>query len=102
MAFASRTLSPTEQRYATIEKECLAIVYGCERFNQYVARREKISVVTDYKPLESIFKKSLLSAPCRLQRMLLRLQRYNLSVRYTPGSQILADHLSRVAQREMV
>ena len=92
VAFASRTLSPTEQRYATIEKECLAIVFGCERFNQYVARREKISVVTDHKPLESIFKKSLLSAPCRLQRMLLRLQRYNLS----------ADHLSRAAQREMV
>ena len=86
VAFASRTLSPTEQRYTTIEKECLAIVFGCERFNQYVARREKISVVTDHKPLESIFKKSLLSAPCRLQRMLFRLQRYKLSVRYTPGS----------------
>ena len=103
VAFASRTLSPTEQRYATIEKECLAIVFGCERFNQYVACREKISMVTDHKPLESIFKKSLLSAPCRLQRMLLRLQRYNLSVKYTPVSQMfLADHLSRAAQREMV
>ena len=103
VAFASRTLSPTEQRYATIEKECLVIVFGCKRFNQYVARREKISVVTDHKPLESIFKKSLLSVPCRLQRMLLRLQRYNLSVRYTPGSQMfLADHLSRAAEREMI
>ena len=60
-------------------------------------------MVTDHKPLESVFKKSLLSAPCRLQRMLLRLQRYNLSVRYTPGSQMfLADHLSRAARREMV
>ena len=86
VAFASRTLSKTEQRYATIEKECLAIVFGCEKFNQY---------------LESIFKKSLLSAPCRLQRMLLRLQRYNLSVSYKPGRQmLLADHLSRAAQRE--
>ena len=41
VAFASRTLSPTEQRYATIEKECLAIVFGCERFNQYVARKRR-------------------------------------------------------------
>ena len=57
---------------------------------------------TDHKPLESIFKKSLLSAPCRLQRMLLRLQRYNLSVSYKPGSQMfLADHLSRAAQHEV-
>ena len=51
VAFASRTLSKTEQRYATIEKECLAIVFGCERFNQYLARREKILVQTDHKPL---------------------------------------------------
>ena len=102
VAFASRTLSLTEQRYATIEKECLAIVFACERFNQYLASRENISVETDHKPLKSIFKKSLLSAPCRLQRMLLRLQRYNLSVSYKPGSQMfLADHLSRAAQHEV-
>ena len=101
VAFASRSLSQTEQRYAVIEKECLAIVFACERFNQYLAHRENISIETDHKPLESIFKKSLLSAPCRLQRMLLRLQRYNLSVNYKPGSQMfLADHLSRAAQHE--
>jgi len=70
VAFTSRTLSWTEQRYATIEKECLAIVFACERFNQYLARRENISVETDHKPLEFIFKKSLLSVPCRLQGML--------------------------------
>ena len=94
VAYASRTLSPTEQRYATKEKECLGIVFACERFNQYLARREQILVETDHKPLESIFKKSLLSAPCRLQRMLLRLQRFNLTVKYKPGSQmLLADHL---------
>ena len=101
VAYASRTLSPTEQRYATIEKECLGIVFACERFNQYLARREQILVETDHKPLESIFKKSLLSAPCRLQRMLLRLQRFNLTVKYKPGSQmLLADHLSGAAQHE--
>ena len=78
IAFASRTLSPTEKNYATVEKECLVIVFACERFSQYrrqyLAHRENISVETDHKPLESIFKKFLLSAPCRLQRLLLRLQ----------------------------
>ncbi|KXJ19477.1 Uncharacterized protein K02A2.6 [Exaiptasia diaphana] len=54
------------------------------------------SLETDHKPLEFIFKKSIHSAPARLQRMLLRLQRYNLRVVYKPGSQMyLADHLSR-------
>ena len=95
-AFASRTLSKVEQRYAQIEKECLAIVFGCSKFSQYITRRENITVETDHKPLQPIFKKSPLDAPSRLQRMLLRLQRYNLEVRYKPGSQMyVADHLSR-------
>jgi len=96
VAFASRTLSTTEQRYAQIEKECLAIVFGCEKFSQYILRRDKVTVESDHKPLQSIFKKSLLHAPMRLQRMMLRLQRYNLDVVYKPGSQMfVADHLSR-------
>ena len=42
LAFTSGTLSKTEQRFATIEKECLAVVFGCERFNQPISgsRRE--------------------------------------------------------------
>ena len=51
---------------------------------------------TDHKPLEVIAKKSILSAPRRLQRMLLQLQRYNLKIVYLPGEQqVVADVLSR-------
>ena len=70
VAFASRSLSQTERQYAQIEKECLAIVFSSERFSQYLAGREKITVESDHKPLQSIFQKSILSAPCRLQRMI--------------------------------
>lgn len=66
VAFASRTLSETEQRYAQIEKECLAIVFGCTKFSQYITRRDQVPVESDYKPLQSIFKKSLLAAPSQL------------------------------------
>ena len=58
-------------------------------------KREKITVESDHKPLQAILQKSVLAAPCRLQRMLLRLQRFNLDVTYKPGSQMyIADHLS--------
>ena len=57
IAFASRFLSETERQYTQIEKWCLAIVFSCERFSQYLAGREKIAVETDHKPLQSIFQK---------------------------------------------
>ena len=36
MCFASRAITETEQNYAQIEKELLAIVFACERFNDYI------------------------------------------------------------------
>lgn len=99
VAFASRTLTPTEQRYAQIEKECLAIVFACDKFDQYLHGRDRITVHSDHKPLEVIFRKPLLTAPKRLQRMLLRLQRYHLEVIYKAGKDLhVADFLSRAAQ----
>ena len=100
IAYASRALTETETQYAQIEKEMLSIVFGLERFEQYAYGR-KVTVETDHKPLESIFRKSILSAPKRLQRMLLRLERFDLVVQYKKGSQIyLADTLSRAFSPE--
>lgn len=96
IAYASRALTSAETRYAQIEKELLAIVFACERFNAYLYGRDEITVETDHKPLESIVLKPLNSAPQRLQRMLLRLQKYNLVLKYKKGKDMfLADTLSR-------
>ena len=63
-------------------------------FYQYVYGKET-KVESDHKPLESITKKPLLAVPPRLQRMLLQLQRYNFTLLYRPGIEmILADTLS--------
>ena len=53
VVFASRALSATEQRYAKIEKECLAIVFACARFDQYIFGRDLVSVHTDHKRWKS-------------------------------------------------
>ena len=97
VAFASRSLSTTEQQYAQVEKkECLAIVFACERFNQYLQGRDCITVDTDHKPLVPIFTKPIYNAPRCLQRMLIRLQKYCLKVQYCPGHKMyIADMLSR-------
>ena len=80
VAFASRTLTQTEQRYSQIEKECLSIVFSCAKLDQYLHGRELITIHCYHKQLKMIFKKFLLSAPKRLQRMLIRLQRFQLHV----------------------
>ena len=54
VAYASRAMSSSEISYAQIEKELLAIVYGCERFNMFTYGAD-IEVLSDHKPLESIF-----------------------------------------------
>jgi len=47
----------------------------------------------------SPFKKPLFQTPQRLQRMMLRLQRYDLQVEYEPGKNLfIADTLSRAPE----
>ena len=88
-------LTCTETNYAQIEKELLAIVFGVERFHQYTYGR-KVVVDSDHKPLETIFGKSLATAPRRLQKMFMRLESYDFDIRYKKGSEMnLADTLSR-------
>jgi len=70
VAFASRSLTPSEQNYAQIEKECLTIVFACEQFNQYIHGRHCTTIHTDHRPLVLIFTKPIYNAPKRLQRML--------------------------------
>ena len=85
----------TEQQYAQIEKELLSILFGLERFDTYTFGRQ-VRIQTDHKPLEALHKKPLHSVPKRLQRMFLRMQRYEVTVVYRNGKHMfLADTLSR-------
>lgn len=54
IAFMSRRLNKTERRYAQIDKEAMGIFWGVKRFFDYLYGR-KFILMTDHKPLKSIF-----------------------------------------------
>lgn len=82
--YRSKLLTETECRYSNIYREMLGIVYALEKFHYYAYRRHVI-VETDRKPLQSIFKKYLSSAPPRIARMMLRIRKYDVEIKYVPG-----------------
>ena len=95
IAYASRALQPFEQRYAQIEKEVLSVVFGTERFHEYLYGRH-FTVYNDHQPLKSIFSKSIVDCPPRIQRFFLKLQKYDFNLEYAPGkTMVVSDALSR-------
>lgn len=100
VAYASRSLTSAEVNYAQIAKELLATTYACERFHQYVYR-QIVEAETDHKPLVAIMSKPLTDCPMRIQRMLIRLQKYDVKMTYTPGKYMYtADTLSRAVDKQ--
>ena len=88
-------MTSCERNYAQIEKETLVIVFGTEKFHEYLYGK-KFVIETDHKPLQPIFAKSITKASPRIQRFLLRLQRYDSDAEFTPGKYLfIADALSR-------
>ena len=88
---------PTEQRYAQIEKECLASVWACERFDRYLMGLDSFTLYSDHKPLIPLINsKDLSETPLRCQRMLIRLLQYKPVAIHQPGKMMVtSDTLSR-------
>ena len=79
ICYASRSLTDVEKRYSQTEKEALALVWACERFQMYV-QGTGYDLVTDNRPLQFIFSKR--SKPCAcVERMVLRLQSFRYTVK---------------------
>lgn len=98
IAMGSRTLSKAERNYAQIDKEAAAIMFGLDKFNQYVYGRHVV-IYTDHKPLLGIFSHNkaipkVLSP--RMMRWALKLNSHDYELKYKSGTSIgNADALSR-------
>ena len=86
VAYGSRSMSETEQRYAQIEKEALAFTWAMEHWQDLLVGMENICVETDHKPLVPLMSTKLIGElPTRIQRFCMRLLRYNFTIKHVPG-----------------
>ena len=100
IAYASRSLAPAEYNYAPIEKETLGIVFSCERFNSY-GYGKSFTAVKDHQPLKAVFSRSITECPPRIQRFMLRLQKYDFDIEYVSGKKMfVSDALSRAHETD--
>ena len=96
VTYISRAMTPTERRYAQIEKEALAFTWACERLSDYLVGLQ-FHIQTDHKPLVPLFSsKHLEELPLRVQRFRMRMMRFQFTIRHVPGKELtIADALSR-------
>lgn len=93
IAYTSRTLNSAEQKYSTIEKECLAIIYSINHFRPYLYGR-KFKIVTEHKPL--VWLNSIKGPSTRLWKWRTKLAEYKFEIYYKKNSlNSNADALSR-------
>ncbi|CAB0012174.1 unnamed protein product [Nesidiocoris tenuis] len=98
IAYASKILTDCQRKYAQIEREAYAIVYGVTKFRDYLFAK-RFELVTDHRPLLHIFgeqKGVPIYAANRLQRWAYLLSGYNYTMKCVRSQENGADFLSRI------
>ena len=96
LAFLSHKLNGTQQRYAILELECLAIIQGLQKFHSYLHGAETI-VLTDHKPLIYMLEKGQFNNR-KIARWILTIQSYNCKIVYVKGKNNVSDIMSRAPE----
>jgi hypothetical protein len=103
IANVSKKLSKAQSNYSQIQKEALAIIFGLNKFYQFLFGRPFI-LVTDHKPLIALFgphKETPSLAANRLARWALQLSQFDYRIEYRPTKDHgNADALSRLPTAE--
>ena len=97
IAYASKGPSSVEKRYSQIEREALAIAWGCHHFPMYLLGSH-FKVKTDQKPLLPTFNKPTSQASARTENWRLKLQSFDFEVLYSRGDLNPANYMSRHLQ----
>ena len=94
IAFASRILSKTEQKWGITEREAFAIVWSVNYFRSYLLGN-KFDLFTDHRPLT--FLQILKNPSPKIAWWLLQLEEYEYNINFKEGkSNANADAMSRL------
>ena len=96
VAFASRFLNNTEERYSINELELLGVVCAIEYFKYYLFGKN-FTVLTDHRALLSVLKSHRSKKPykSRLTRWIDRLLPFDFNIEHIPGTRMgLVDYIS--------
>ncbi len=94
LQYISAKFSPSQRKWATIEKEAYAVVYCLKKLRAYLLGSE-FTVFTDHKPLLCLFTKEMVNT--RIQRWAVLLAEFGAKIQYRKGkNNVRADMLSRI------
>ena len=91
--YASRCLSATEEKYSTVEREALAVIFALKKFRPYLLT-SRFTLFTDHQALKYTFNKR--DPHGRIARWFSFLAEFQFDIMYKPGQEnVPADFLSR-------
>ena len=101
IAYASRTLNPTERRYSVTERGSLAVIFDLKKFRHTILGF-KMQVITDHKPILDLFKKITFTNNQKFNQYFMSILKYSPSFKYIPRRfNTIADRLSRLSEDEL-
>ena len=87
-------LTATEMQYDQLEREAVAMHFGCTRFKIFLQGCHFTHFI-DPEPLKHMMEKSKREAPAHIERIWLKLQGYNSTIKLVKGKHNPADYLSQ-------
>lgn len=96
ISYFSQKLTPTQRKYATTEKEALAVLDSLKKFRGWIEGTH-VTVITDHSSL--IWLQNIKDPSGRLARWALKLQQYDITLKHRPGRlHVVPDALSRALE----
>ena len=92
--YASKELTTTESNYSNIEREMLGVVFSVLHFKHFTYGH-KVTVITDHKPLITLFGKNIAVSSPRLSNMLIKIIDFQIDLQHQEGTKMhLSDAIS--------